>query len=117
MADAEALDATERRFVGALIAGSPVLARVIELARQFQAMVRQREPDRLDSWLDAAEATPLKGLAGSLRRDLEAVRAALASRWSTSPVEGQISRLKTIKRQMYGRAGFDLLRHRVLTAA
>jgi transposase len=45
------------------------------------------------------------------------VRAALALPWSTSPVEGQINRLKTIKRQMYGRAGFDLLRRRILAAA
>ena len=43
--------------------------------------------------------------------------AALALPWSTSPVEGQINRLKTIKRQMYGRAGFDLLRRRILAAA
>jgi transposase len=59
----------------------------------------------------------LKGFAESLRRDLAAVRAALSSRWSTSPVEGQISRLKAIKRPMYGRASFELLRHRVLAAA
>jgi transposase len=116
-ADARELDARERRFVDALIAGSPVLASIIELARQFRTMVRQREVDRLDGWLDAAGSTALEGLAGSLRRDLVAVRAALSLPWSTSPVEGQISRLKTIKRQMYGRAGFDLLRNRVLTAA
>jgi transposase len=45
------------------------------------------------------------------------VRAALGLPWSTSPVEGQINRLKTLKRQMYGRAGLDLLRQRVLAAA
>jgi transposase len=50
----------------------------------------------------AAECT-----ACSLRQDLPAVRAALALPWSTSPVEGQINRLRTIKRQMHGRAGFD----------
>lgn len=117
VADGQELGVTERRFVAALIDGSPVLARVVALARQFRAMVRQRQADRLDGWLDAAGATALRSLAGSLRRDLAAVRAALSSPWSTSPVEGQISRLKTIKRQMYGRAGFDLLRHRVLAAA
>ena len=46
-----------------------------------------------------------------------AVRAAIALPWSNGPVEGEVNRLKTIKRQMYGRAGFDLLRHRVLCAA
>jgi transposase len=117
VADAQELDATERRFVDALLAGSPVLAEVVELARRFRAMARQREAAALDGWIALAEVTPLKGFAASLRCDLAAVRAALSSRWSTSPVEGQISRLKTIKRQMYGRAGFELLRHRVLAAA
>ena len=102
---------TERRFVDALIAGSTVLA------RQFRRMVRQRQPDELDSWIAMAGSTALKGFADGLQRDFAAVRAALSSRWSTSPVEEQISRLKTIKRPMYGRAGFDLLRHRVLPAA
>ena len=44
-----------------------------------------------------------------LRRDLEAVEQAITSRWSNGPVEGHINRLKMIKRQMYGRAGFELL--------
>jgi transposase len=81
-------------------------------------MVRDKDggEDRLDSWLDAATASGLASFARGLRQDLAAVRAALVLPWSTSPVEGQINRLKTIKRQMYGRAGFDLLRRRVLTA-
>ncbi len=48
---------------------------------------------------------------------MSAVRAALSLPWSTDPVEGQISKLKTTKRSMNGRGGFDLLRHRVLEAA
>ncbi|MFK4048045.1 hypothetical protein ACI2KH_24255 [Roseomonas mucosa] len=52
----------------------------------------------------------------ALRKDIAAVRAALDLTWTTSPVEGQINRLKTIKRTMYGRAGFDLLRARLLHA-
>ena len=55
--------------------------------------------------------------AAGLRRDLEAISAPLELPWTTSPVEGQISRLKMLKRTMYGRAGFDLLRARVLHAA
>jgi len=117
VADDAELDTTERRFVGALIAGSEVLARVVGLARRFRRMVRERQPEALDPWIADAGSTALKGFAGGLRRDLAAVRAALSSRWSTSPVEGQIGRLKTIKRQMYGCAGFELLRHRVLAAA
>jgi transposase len=117
VADAEKLDETERRFVDALLAGPAALVEVIELAREFRRMVRERQPERLDGWLGAAASTALHGFADSLRRDLAAVRAALTEPWSTSPVEGQISRLKMIKRQMYGRAGFDLLRQRVLIAA
>jgi len=67
--------------------------------------------------LDAAKGSALAGLAGGLTRDLAAVRAALSLPWSTGPVEGQISRLKMIKRTMYGRAGFELLRQRILQAA
>ncbi len=50
-------------------------------------------------------------------RDIAAVQAALDTPWTISPAEGQINRIKTIKRSMYGRAGFDLLRARVLQAA
>ena len=63
------------------------------------------------------ETGGFKGFARSLRQDRDAVQAALRLPWSTGPVEGQINRLKVIKRSMYGRAGFDLLRHRVLAAA
>ena len=117
VADPERLDAAERRFVHALIARSPELDGLISLAREFRSMVRCRQADRLDGWLAAAKGSALAGFAGGLVRDLAAVRAALSLPWSTGPVEGQISRLKTIKRTMCGRAGFELLRHRVLQAA
>jgi transposase len=117
VADAGEIDDTARKFVDALLAGTPDIAPVIVLAREFRAMVREKQADKLDQWLMAAQATPLAGFASGLRRDLAAVRAGLSLPWSTGPVEGQISRLKTIKRTMCGRAGFDLLRHRVLEAA
>ena len=117
VADPETLDATEQRFVDALIAGSAELGRIIELARVFNAMVRYQQAERLDSWLTATKETALAGFADGLVRDLAAIRAALSLPWSTGPVEGQISYLKTIKRTMSGRARFDLLRHRVLEAA
>ncbi len=67
--------------------------------------------------LEAAARTPLKEFAAGLRRDIGAIQAALDLPWSTSPVEGQVNRLKMLKRTMYGRAGFQLLRARVLNAA
>jgi transposase len=117
VADRERMDATERRFVDALIATSPELDRLISLAREFSIMVRRQQADLLDRWLAAAKGSALAGFADGLARDLIAIRAALSLPWSTGPVEGQISHLKTIKRTMCGRAKFDLLRHRVLEAA
>ncbi len=117
VADPERSSAMEQRFVDALIARSPELAVLISLAREFSSMARRQQADRLDGWLDAAKRSALAGFAGGLVRDLAAVQAALSLPWSTGPVEGQISRLKTIKRTMCGRAGFDLLRRRILQAA
>ena len=117
VADADEIDETERRFVDALIAGSAELAHLIDLAREFRAMIRKQQEERLDDWLVAAEKTAFAGFVGGLRRDLAAVRAGLSLSWSTGPVEGQICHLKTIKRSMCGRAGFDLLLHRVLEVA
>ncbi len=67
--------------------------------------------------LAAAEPTLLADFTAGLRRDLKAVQAAVDLPWTTSPAEGQINRIKTIKRSRYGRAGFTLLRARVLHAA
>ena len=117
VADPERLGAMERRFVDALMARSPELARLIGLAREFRTLVRRRQASQLDGWLAAARGSALAGFAEGLARDLAAIRAALALPWSTGPVEGQICRLKTIKRTMCGRAGFELLRRRVLEAA
>ena len=96
---------------------SPPIAQAVDLAKAFSTMIKQSLADQLDGWIAAAENGGFKGFAGSLRQDRDAVHAALTLPWSTGPVEGQINRLKAIKRSMYGRAGFDLLRHRVLAAA
>jgi transposase len=83
-------------------------------------MIREKRMGELDGWLDACDRCgvgPLVSFGIGLRRDYAAVRAALEEPWSGGQAEGQINRLKTLKRQMYGRAGFDLLRRRVLCAA
>ena len=82
-------------------------------------MMTSRHGERLDAWITAVEhdtLTPLAGFARNLRRDLDAVRNGLTLPHSSGPVEGNINRLKMIKRQMFGRAGLDLLRKRVLLA-
>ncbi|MCO5185380.1 MAG: transposase [Anaerolineae bacterium] len=80
-------------------------------------MTKQRTASLLDPWLndvDNANFGPLIGFANGLRNDYAAVSNGLSLSWSQGQVEGQVNRLKLIKRQMYGRADFDLLRLRVL---
>jgi transposase len=116
-ADTATLTEAEQRFVSILAAQSPDIANVADLARRFAALIRERRGgDDLEEWLAQAERSPLWAFAKSLRQDLPAVSAALSLPWSTSPVEGQINRLKMLKRQMYGRAGFALLQRRLLAA-
>jgi transposase len=117
MADTASLPEPGPAFVTHLLEEAPKLAAAVEVAKRLALLLHRRGEEDLDAVLTAAEATPLAGFVGELRKDLPAVRTALATRWTTSPVEGQISRLKMIKRTMYGRAGFDLLRARVLRAA
>ncbi|MFL5337384.1 MAG: ISL3 family transposase [Geminicoccaceae bacterium] len=117
------LDAKEQAFVGHLASAAPDLVRAGKLAIAFADLLRERRPDvdsaetALTAWMETARGTLLDGFARGLERDRKAVVAAIATPWSTSPAEGQITRLKTIKRSMYGRAGFHLLRQRVLIAA
>jgi transposase len=91
-----------------------------DLAQRFGTMVRSRQQDQLDPWLEAAldSGIPdLRTFAEGLQREYSALRAALTYPYSTGPVEGQINRLTFIKRSMYGRGSFELLRKRVLIAA
>jgi transposase len=91
-----------------------------ELAREFAGLVRQRQAGGWEDWMTKAQgpgvARELSGFAEGLKQDEAAVKAALSLGWSNGQVEGRINRLKTRKRQMYGRAGFDLLRRRFLQA-
>ncbi|MBI1184775.1 ISL3 family transposase [bacterium] len=89
----------------------------ISLTQEFAEMVRTKAVRSLDNWLDRAASsglTSLRSFVNGIRRDYDAVRAGIESEWSSGQVEGQVNRLKFIKRQMYGRAKFDLLRQRVL---
>ncbi|GAB4003269.1 ISL3 family transposase [Spirosoma daeguense] len=94
-----------------------IIAQVYELVRDFGAMVRVRRPELLDDWLvrcQTCSAVLLQQFSLRLHQDYAAVRAALATAWSNAQTEGQVTRVKLIKRQMYGRAKLDLLRQRVL---
>lgn len=116
----EALSECDASYCQALYHLRPALEEAASLARQFVAMVGERQEDQLDVWLDQASASPLQELrrfAVGLRAEYAAARAALTEPWSTGQVEGQITKLKYLKRQMYGRAHIDLLRLRMLHAA
>lgn len=93
------------------------LAAVYTLAQRFVHMVKKRAAPALDAWLTDSEQSgvySLQTFALGLQQDISAIRAALETAWSNGQTEGQVTRLKLIKRQMYGRAKFDLLRLRVI---
>ena len=92
---------------------------MLALADEFIAQIRKERVTPLAEWLARTEASAspeMRGFAQGVRQDEGAVSAAITEKWSNGPVEGAVNRLKTIKRQMYGRAGFGLLRRRVLQA-
>jgi transposase len=95
----------------------PDLRRGVQLAQDFVTIVRERRHEALDSWLEQAEQSelvPFRNFAASLRRDYAAVKAGVTVHWNNGQTEGQVNRLKMLKRQLYGRASFSLLRQRVL---
>jgi transposase len=99
---------------------SPEVARAQELALSFIELIKERDADGLREWIVSAqrsEAAEFITFANGLASDLQAVRAALEHEWSNGQVEGQVHRLKLVKRQMYGRGNLDLLRARVLRVA
>lgn len=115
--DEEKLDDEEQAARSRMLLAGPLVVTVDRLARQFIQMVKERSGQGLDQWLKDVAASGIKSLtsfANGLCSDLAAVRNALSMPWSNGQVEGQINRLKFIKRQMYGRAKLDLLRKRVL---
>jgi transposase len=108
---------TERLAV--ILARCPELRIAGELVRSFAAMMTQRYGHRLGEWLASAAQADLPGInrfVNGVASDLDAVTAGLSLPYSSGPVEGNVNRIKMLKRQMYGRAGFDLLRKRVLLA-
>jgi Transposase len=110
----------EAERVDSLKLSLPNFAVMRGLAMRFRLILHGNDPSKLDGWLNDARATGLYGIrrfAQILRRDIDAVRNAVSKRWSNGSngqTEGQINKLKTLKRSMYGRAGIELLRARML---
>ncbi|MFI6876358.1 transposase [Streptomyces sp. NPDC050400] len=85
--------------------------------RDFREILTDRSGSTLPTWIDAVGTSQLPGLTGfalHMLRDLDAVTAGLTLDWSSGSIEGAVNRIKKIKRQLYGRAGFELLRKMIL---
>jgi transposase len=114
------LDEEEQEALTTLRQTSATADVVYPLVQDFGHMVRQRQGERLDEWLSSVEAsaiTELQTFSAGIQRDKAAVQAGLPLPSSNGLLEGHVNRLKLIKRSMYGRANFDLLRLRVVSAA
>ena len=110
----------QQAFLERLQRHHPPIAVARQLGVEFFRLVRERDAPALEKWLrQAADSgvSELQSRAAGIRKDKEAVVAALTYPWSNGPTEGHVNRLKLIKRQGYGRAGLDLLRARLLAAA
>jgi transposase len=118
--DQEQLTADQRALIERICQANAAFQELYQLGQDFVQMVKQRQARQLDPWLARAQqssSVELRGFAAGIKRDYAAVQAALSLPWSQGQVEGQITRLKLLKRQMYGRARFELLRSRVLRRA
>jgi transposase len=104
-------------YVDQLTQADPAIAQAYTLSQAFLALVRERRGDALAAWMTEATTSGIEALARfaqGLQEDLAAITAGLTLPWSNGPVEGQVNRLKLLKRQSYGRAGVGLLRQRVM---
>ena len=112
----DALSKAETITVAAIEQGVPLLVEAREIIAAFQAMVRKKSLADLESWLEQAQSSLVASFANGVMRDQAAVSAAITLPWSNGQTEGQITKLKLVKRQMYGRGKLDLLQARVIGA-
>ncbi len=103
--------------VASIERGVPILVPARDLVERFHRMVRDRDPDALPAWIIDAAGSMLASFGKGIVADQAAVLAALTQPWSNGQTEGQITKLKLVKRQMYGRAKLDLLRARLIVPA
>jgi transposase len=113
----EELEPNQKEYVSELQRLSPEISSGLKLVKEFQSLLVGKQADRFDQWRLSTEQSGLKELQSfsvGLMKDEAAVRAAMIYDWSSGQVEGNVNRLKMIKRMMFGRVGFALLRARVL---
>jgi transposase len=110
------LSKAETVTVAAIEGGVPSLVEAREIIGSFQTIIRRRSLAELDPWLDRARDSLVASFGNGVFKDKAAVSAAISSPWSNGQTEGQITKLKLVKRQMYGRGKLDLLEARVIGA-
>ena len=104
------------RLVTAIETASPALVEARNLLDRFVTLISAKKADLLDPWLADATRSEMAVFAAGIAADKAAVAAAVVAVWSNGQTEGQVTKLKLVKRQMYGRAKVDLLRARLVGA-
>ena len=114
------LDQEKSRFLKLLHERQPEISEAVRLIKEFQKILKKGSEDDYENWREQVKQTAcnqeLKNFAFRLGKDDRAIRGAITSDWSNGQTEGQVNRLKLIKRQMYGRASFEVLKAKVLFA-
>jgi transposase len=113
----ESLGPTDHATLSLLLQHCPEINELQQLGAHFKQAIQLRSVEAFTTWMEQASRSAFGAIhrfASGLRRDEAAIAAAVSSSWSNGQVEGQVHRLKLIKRQMYGRASFQLLRRRIL---
>ncbi|MNI50423.1 hypothetical protein D3C73_1050830 [compost metagenome] len=113
------ISSTQKKLISKLCQSSAELKRTMSLVKKFRELIETKTGSELNAWIAEANRSviaELKSFATGLLSDLHSIENAINLHWSNGPVEGNVNKLKTIKRQMYGRASFDLLRKRLVLA-
>jgi transposase len=110
----ERLSKTETLTVAAVESSVAVLVEARDTIQEFQGIIRRKALDELDAWIGKARGSLVASFANGVSKDKAAVAAAIAWPWSNGQTEGQICKLKLVKRQMCGRGNLDLLQARVI---
>jgi transposase len=102
-----------------VIQSNPLLQGLREMMCSFKELLKSKQPELLEQWIYNATThnlSEINSFVKGLRSDIDAVRNAIIYPWTNGFVEGSVNRLKTKKREMYGRDGFELLRRKVVLA-
>nr|WP_259665660.1 transposase [Rhizobium binae] len=112
----DTLTKSETVAIAAIESGVPLLVTARDIIADFDLMIRRKAENHLAPWIDRARNSLISSFGNGVAKDIQAFRAAIVSPWSDGQTEGQITKLKLVKRQMYGRGKLDLLQARLIGA-